>query len=56
MVTVFADATVSSKIFVHVADDEIETIPDYNDVFSSDDDDEDDEAGHNFFITFKLND
>jgi len=44
LINVFADATVSSKIFVHVADDEIETIPDYNDVFSSDDDDEDDEA------------
>ena len=45
--TVFADATVSSKIFVHVADDEIETIPDYTDVFSSDDEDDDDDAGNN---------
>ena len=42
MVTVFADTSVNSKIYVHVAEDEIETIPDYNDVFSSDEEDDDD--------------
>lgn len=45
LINVFADTSVTSKIFVHVADDEIETIPDYNDVFSSDEEDDDDEGG-----------
>ena len=40
--SVFADTSVGCKILVHVADDEIDTIPDYGEVFSSDDEDEDD--------------
>jgi len=40
LINVFADFNGSSKIFVHVNDDEIDTIPVYEEVFSSDDEDE----------------
>ena len=41
--TIFADHVGSSKIFVHVNDDEMDTIPVYEEVFSSDEEDEHDE-------------
>jgi len=42
LTNVFADTSVGCKILVHVADDEIDTIPDYGEVFSSDEEDDDD--------------
>ena len=50
--TVFADALGASKIMVHVNDDEMDQIPVYEEVFSSDEegtDDEDDDRGKIYF-------
>ena len=58
--TVFADQSVgSAKIFVHINEDEIDTIPVYEEVFSSDDENEpeDDEGDMktNILSVFILN-
>lgn len=43
LINVFADHSVgNSKIYVHIRDEEIESIPVYEEVFSSDDEDDDD--------------
>jgi cell division control protein 45 len=44
LINIFADQSVgSSKIYVHIRDEEIDNIPVYEEVFSSDDEDEDED-------------
>ena len=50
-ISVFADTSVGCKILVHVADDEIDTIPDYGEVFSSDEEDDDDPGNYSYFFS-----
>ena len=53
--TIFADHVGSSKIFVHISEEEMDSIPVYEEVFSSDEEEEDpeDADGKFFWRRFK---
>ena len=55
--TIFADQSQAAKIFVHINDDEIEHVPTFEEVFSSDDEDDDDEQGNvvGFYYIYNRN-
>ena len=48
--TIFADHVGSSKIFVHISEEEMDSIPVYEEVFSSDEEEEDPEDADGKFF------
>ena len=48
--TIFADHVGSSKIFVHISEEEMDSIPVYEEVFSSDEEDDEPENADGEFL------
>lgn len=53
--TIFADHVGSSKIFVHISEEEMDGIPVYEEVFSSDEEEDEPENADGKFSHYDLN-